>query len=230
METREITLPASGKVARIREGDGHADRILFENRAGLHEALPSYLAYLVTELDGNPVERDDILGLLVPDRRFLQIECSRLNYGDELKLRDACMSCGEVHDWEVNLAELDVIALPDGVAPGDPTREVTLKRSGHRVTFGFLTARDAMHNDGAEKFDPIRIAHQAIRSMDGAERPSYEKVKALPLADHAQLREAMANFSVGYDTSVTFTCPNAGKKVTKDIAQDSGFLLRGFPV
>ena len=53
--TVEVTAPISGKLIKIKEGDGYAERTLLKKGKRLHQVIPDYLASLIVEMDGKPL-------------------------------------------------------------------------------------------------------------------------------------------------------------------------------
>lgn len=225
--TKTITLPVSGLEAVIREADGNAERLLFARQQEMHKALPDYWAKLTVRLGTQEkVAASDVLNLLTPDQEFLAIEIYRLTIGDTLSLTGNCGSCGKSAGYEVDLSKLDRLPLPDGAVGPDPTFEVVLPRTGHRVVFGYLTGKQEQEELEIEGFDPGRMEFKAIRSIDGSTDVKFRLVQAWPLADHKALRAAMRDNRCGYDTRVRFT-HSCGKAQVMNILLDPSFLLPG---
>ncbi|MEW6352379.1 MAG: hypothetical protein AB1646_25280 [Thermodesulfobacteriota bacterium] len=227
--TKTVTLPVSGLEAEIREGDGYAERILYGNNKPMREVLPEFWAHLTARLgETQPVSRDDILGLTIPDQHVLAIEIYRLNYGDTLELAGTCDRCGEPAGYEVDLGKLPLMPLPADAVPPDPTFEVVLPRTGRRVKFGYVTGKDELENSSSGEFDTVRLNHRAIRTIDGA-TVSYEEVRRLPLADQKALRKGISSKVCGYDTTVRFV-HQCGRRLVVDILTDPSFFMPGLVV
>lgn len=228
--TKAIALPVSGMEAVIREADGNAERLLFARQNEIHKALPDYWAKLTVRLGANEaVSAADVLSLRTPDQEFLAIEIYRLSMGDTLQLTGNCANCGRPAGYEVDVSKLDIIPLPDGAIAPDPTFEVTLPRSGHRVVFGYLTGKQEQEELEIEGFDPGRMEFKAIRSVDGSSDVKLRDVQKWPLADHRSLREAMRANRCGYDARVRFM-HSCGKAQVMNILLDPSFLLPGLAV
>ena len=121
LETRDITLPVSGLLVTIREGDGFSDRVLLKKIRRLHEAVHDYVASLTVSIgDNTKVTARDIKNLLVPDQEYLVVECFKLNYGDQFEFNFHCPSCEHEEAQAVDLNELEMRPLPEGTSGPDP--------------------------------------------------------------------------------------------------------------
>lgn len=225
---KDITLPVSGYQARIQEGDGHAERILYSSTDGvaLIEALPDYWAYLTVELNGNKPDRGNILALTVPDQHYLAIEIWKLSYGDDLELSGNCPNCGAGLDAVVDLSKLELIPLPKDAEQPNPTWEIKLPRTGKKAVIGYVTGEQEMEDVHNEDFDPNRLSFKIVKTLSGKEA-SYEEIANLPLQDHKVIRKAAKSKSCGYDTDINYRCNKCKKTSTINLLADPGFLFVG---
>jgi hypothetical protein len=226
--TKEITLPVSGLQAVVKESDANAEDLLWaKGLENLHKALPDYWAALTLRIgDNERVGREDILSLLLPDQQFVAIEIFRVSTPDDILMLSGSLSGDGALSYAVNMGELDVIPLPDGAVGPDPTFIFKLPRTGHVVTYGYLTGRDELAELEIEGFNPTRMVFKAIRAIDGVPEVKLRDVKAWPLADHKALRADMKAKQCGYDTRVRFK-DAGGKARVIDLLLDPSFLAPG---
>lgn len=223
---KDITLPVSGYSAKIQEGDGYAERILYSKQDAIVEALPAYWAYLTLELNGNKPDKSDILALTIPDQNYLAIEIWKLSYGDELELSGNCPNCGVTLDAVVDLSELELIPLPDKAEQPNPTWEIKLPRSGKKAVIGYVTGEQDLEDAQSEVFDPNRLDFKAVKSLSGKD-VSYEDIASLPLMDHKTIRKAIKANRCGYDTDITYKCKSCKKSATINLLADPAFFFAG---
>ena len=224
--TKEFTLPVSGALCIVREADANAEYLLTGDKR-VAEAFPDYWAYLTRQIgDIHRPTTSQFLDLLEPDRISIAIEIFRVTMGDELKLSGECAGCGEPVNYVVDLGELDFIPLPEGVSGPDPTFEIELPRSRHRVIWGFRTGHQEIEELRMKGFNPSRSVFRAIRSIDGNMDFKLHDVMAWPLMDHRALRNDIASKMVGYDTRVRFT-HGCGRGQVVNILSDPSFLMPG---
>lgn len=222
--TETVTLPVSAHQAVIREADGHAERLLYSRGNAVDKALPGYVARLTVELNGKRPSEEDILNLAVPDFHFLLIRIQQLSYAEPVVLQQECPNCRASASYAVPLDKLDMLPLPEGGEPADPTWEVELPRSKRRVTWGYPTARDEL-NRTDEGIDPTSIELRHIRQIDGAEA-TEAAVMALSRGDVKWLRREITAQRCGYDNWIRFT-HECGYQMELNLLIDPGFLWAG---
>ena len=227
-ETRTVTLPISGKVAVIQEGDGYDDlRILKKNKLP-YQTVPDYIAAAVQSLDGDEnVRRDQILALFVPDQEFLSIEIFRLKYGDTFTFEMTC-KCGEKCTQSFDLSKLTYTPPPDCAISSDPTLSEMLPRSQKMAVVGMFTGKkeqivlDLMF---AGTPDINQSDYLALRSLGGQTDFTYADVAALKPKDHQVIRKLRSKLICGYDTTLIATCPECGEKTSFNLLMHPNFLL-----
>jgi hypothetical protein len=225
-------LPISGYSAVVREIDGNAERLLWlKGTEDLGAALPDYWAYLTVKL--GEVERpgrNDILALRAPDQEALPIGIYRCTVGDELVLTTPCARCGESANYTVDLSQLEMAPAQEGVTgPPDPTYEVVLPRTGHRVIWGFLTGHEERELMEVEGFDSTRRVWKSIRSINGKTGVKPAEVNNLPIMDIKTIRADMKARRCGYDPVVKFK-HSCGYRMEVNLLMDPSFIAPGVPV
>ena len=226
--TRVITLPVSQYQATIKEGDGYAEKLLFENQDKIHLAFPGFWSHLTEKLgEKTKPSAEDILNLTLPDQHVLAIEIFKLSYGNILKLTNKCGKCGKPADYDVDLNKLEMLPVPDGSIPPDPVSKLKLPRSKLNITIGYIRGFQELEEQSADSFDPNRFDMKNVRSIEGKDKVSYEEIIALPLLDHKVIRETVKARECGYVTEVTFK-HGCGNQITQNILTDPSFLMPGF--
>jgi len=226
--TRDFILPASQQICEVREADGNAEQILWDNINRIDRALPRYWAGLINHIGDiecpTPKQFQD---LVEPDRIAISIEIFRATVpNDVLVLSGECPGCGEPDGYEVDLGALDNLPLPLGAEPPDPTFSITLPRSGQKVLWGYRTGHDEVEELRAKGFDPTRQTWKAIRTIDGSDKFHLRDILAWPIEDHRALRQHIAENMCGYDTRVRFT-HDCGRARTVNLLSDPSFLMPG---
>jgi hypothetical protein len=227
-ETREITLPISGKVIVIKEGNGYAFRALIKRNKRIFESIYDYLASMVVSIDGRPAGKTDILKLLLPDQEYLSIEIYKLCYGDIFDFEFACPSCGKVSQQEFPLDKLEFVPLADGLTGPDPIITVSLPRRKVQVIVGMLTGEKELtllQQAATTGADLNQGDFMALRAFDGSIDFSFEDVIKLKLADHKEIRKARNKLICGYDTTAIITCPKCEEQSAINILLHRDFLF-----
>jgi hypothetical protein len=223
-QEKTITLPL-GTEALIREASLGAERLLFSKKAQIHRALPSYWAHCTLRLgDIEKPTRSDILNLRTPDQVFLAIEIFRLSFGDTIVLRGDLPGSGKPAAYEVNLAELDVIPLPEGASGPDPVFNAVLPKTRHVIEFGYLNGHQMLDEVERDDISPARLELARIRSIDGSPAVRMRDIEQWPMADHKALREAFESTKCGYDTRIRFR-DDDGREAVMNLLTDPSFLF-----
>jgi hypothetical protein len=224
--TNTITLPL-GLEAVVREADGNAERILFSKKSKIHQALPGYWAACTLRLgEIEKPSREDILNLKEPDQTFLAIEIYRATFGDKLILQGDDPDTGRPAGFEVNLAKLDVMPIPDGQTGPDPVFAFVLPKTGQRVEYGYLSGHQMLEELEREDICPARMDFARIRSIDGSSKVTMKQVESWPLSDMRALREDFHRTRCGYDPRIRFKNEN-GREVVMNLLTDPQFLFPG---
>ena len=228
--TVEVTTPLSGKLIKIKEGDGYTERLLLKKGKRLHQVIPDYLASLLVEMDGNPCKTSDVMQFLVPDYEFLLIEAYKNSFGDDLNFFNVCSTCGQMNSHTVNLTELPMLPLPENCTGGsDPVIDLVLPRAKLRARVGFLTVQNDMilneQISAAGSIDLNQSDYLSLRMLEGCDPVSYEDVVKLPLMDHKALRKARRELVAGYDPLISLVCESCGNYDVTNILGLRDFLF-----
>jgi hypothetical protein len=227
--TKTIVLPVNGQEATVRQADFNSERLLFSNKERLSEALPKYWAKHTLKLgalDEAAITEDVVLDLLVPDQEALAMAIyEATNRTSKLMLTGECGGCGEPANYRIDLADLDVMPLPEDIRGPDPLFSVTLPVTGHRVEFGYLTGRQEQIEALKKNQDLFGVTVSAIRTVDGA-TPKPGEIGKWPLPDVRALRNAIKASRCGRDPRVRFT-HGCGKAQVMNLLLDPSFLYPG---
>jgi hypothetical protein len=225
--TLTVTPPVLQQEVVIRETNAYNEQLIFDDKSEQLDALVSYWASVVQSIGEikKPVKKN-FYDLTEPDRIFLGIEIFKLSISETLSLSGPCAACGDPANFVVDLNTLDLIPLPEGATPGDPTFSVTLPRTKNVVVFGYRTGHQEMAELKNEEFNPSRTAWKAIRSVNGDTDIKLSDIMRWPLADHVVLRKAIVDRQCGYDTRVRFR-HKCGKSTVMNIISDPSFLAPG---
>ena len=228
-DTREITLPISGKRIVIKEGDGYSTRALLKKNKRIFESIYDYLASMCVSIDDKPgVRTQDILKLLAPDQEYLSIEIYKLCYGDIFDFDFTCPACGETKPQEVPLDKLEFIPLKEGLTGPDPVITIDLPRSKKKAIVGILTGEkelELLEQAATTGVDLNQGDFKALRALGGEINFSYEDVVRLKLIDHKAIRKARQQLICGFDPTVNVVCPECEEKFQINVLMHRDFLL-----
>lgn len=228
-DTKDITLPISGRVVVIREGDGYSTRALLKKNKRIFESIYDYLASMCVSIDGKEeVTSEDILHILAPDQEYLSIEIYKHCYGDIFEFDFTCPSCVKTHPHKVPLNKLDYIPLGEGLTGPDPVISITLPRSQKTAIVGMLTGEkelELLQQAATTGVDLNQGDLKALRALGGETDFSYEDVVVLKLADHKAIRVARKRLICGYDPTINVICPECEEKFALNILMHRDFLL-----
>lgn len=164
------------------------------------------------------VDPDD---MLVGDRNAALIGIRVTGYGSEYRILVTCPECYETSKVEVQLSDLPVKRLPEGVlpiAPGVNDFVYTLPVSGKIIHFKLFTGRDESEfnreADAAKKAglpeQPVtaRLMKQII-SIDGETDKGKlaQIIRNLPARDSREFRAYADRIAPGIEMKTSFTCP-----------------------
>lgn len=228
-ETRDITLPISGKKIVIREGDGYSTRALLKKNKRIYDSVFDYLSSMVVSIDGRTgITRVDVLKLLTPDQEFLSFEVYKLNYGDVFEFDFGCPSCGADSEQTIPLDKLPFATLPEDLKGPDPIINLTLPRSKKTAIVGMLTGEkelELLTLASANGLDINQSSFRSLRALDNMTEFTYEDVINLPLADHKSIRRARKRLICGYDANILVRCPECEEESVVNILMHRDFLL-----
>ena len=161
----------------------------------------------------------DINSITSADKFFLLIKLRVISYGADYYYRYQCPYCGKVHEYMVNLDELETIYLPEDFK--EPYDTFTLPMSKHEVTLKIPRIRDLNDNKMKvkrynKKFPEaqgdISLVYgmmSNIATINGKEMGGMEYlrfIEELPAKDSSFIRNRIQRLEVGIDTRLFETC------------------------
>jgi hypothetical protein len=164
------------------------------------------------------VDPDD---MLVGDRNAALIGIRVTGYGAEYRILVTCPECFENSKVEIDLSELPVKRIPEGVnpiAPGKNEFVYTLPVSGKVVHFKLFTGRDESEfNREAEAAKKAGLPEQPVTarlmkqiiSIDGETDKGKlaQVIRNLPARDSREFRAYADKINPGIEMKSSFTCP-----------------------
>jgi hypothetical protein len=231
VQKEELTLPISGQQAVVRTVDGVVYRSMASNKR-VHEVSYDYLATVTDSIGGTEhVTSGMIKNLLVPDQEAIAVRQYILNYGD-FDFRFTCPECREPDDHCVDLRTLDIIPIsPESSGPPDPIITVILPATNKIAEVGMLTGHkeallQKLQADSGTR-DINQVDFQAVRSLDGDTKFTYEDILKLPVKDHKAIRMARRKLIAGYDTNITVPCRFCNERTRMNILMHRDFWVPG---
>lgn len=223
----EVVPPVLQLPIVLKETNAFGELNIYSEFASPVEALVEYwMSAIVSIGDNKSPTKDDFYKLTEPDRIFVGIENFKLSVSDELTLTGPCAGCGEPANFKIDLKKLDLLPIPDGATPPDPTFTLTLPRTKHVVVVGYRTGYQELEEMKVKDFNPSRTTWRAIRSVDGDPKVKLSQIMEWPLADHIELRKFILEKQCGYDTRVKFI-HSCGRRLTMNLITDPSFLTPG---
>ena len=182
----------------------------------------------------------DINKLIASDELFLVLQLRMITFGPEYKVEARCPFCGNKNTYTIMLNDLDINYLDDGFK--EPI-EVTLPRSGHRLSLRILRNEDSEFIDRyskkfAKQFNlkvqevefTARLARYIV-AIDGNNvqfSTARDFVDNLVSRDSAEIRSAMNRILVGVDTNVSVNCLSCGEEFSFSMPLTSEFFRPTF--
>jgi hypothetical protein len=175
-----------------------------------------------------------IQSLFTADRDFLFFCIRALSMDDTFTTKIACPKCGEVEEHSYNVADLDVLDLPE---EDSPTLEVELPRGFEdeegnmhtKVTWAYPTGKqqEALAGMTAAKMGTAMLS-MCIQSVEGlAVRPDSEMVRRLRTRDRMALMAAVHDNTPGVDLRQDYDCAECDHAWEGAIDIQSFFNLAG---
>jgi hypothetical protein len=244
METQELKHILPGGLIKegklydrvcLREMTGVEEDIMIDRKLSVGRRMNLVMANCMTSLeseDGDEVDGvidskgmlDAVQDLTVGDRVVLMLLIREASLGPMFPMRVNCPECGEAGNYQVNLHDLVIKALPDKMV-----REYTeTLPSGQKAKLKIMTGRE----EGlltAKRNDPDFLSHAIglrLVELEGKPVGSVHQIKALSLKDRNALRTAFEEHEGGVDTDIDITCDKCGREstVVLDIAQKDFFF------
>lgn len=237
----EVTCP-SGLAGVVRGLLGRDIKLLSTNRSEMRsgESFDKLLAACWLRTTSNGPLYDftgvpDWSHVLVGDRMYALIQIRMATYPDEpYSFRVHCQECRERIDWELDLRDLPVKALPPASA--------ALYRAGNKFPmqlpggatahFKLLLGRDERRlrrYANADGVDMVGMLRERIVDINGETSPS--KIEAvlndMPIGVYRTLRDAFEEVDCGVETGIDVVCKACGATSAVSLPFDQGFLLGG---
>lgn len=184
----------------------------------------------------------NVNSLISSDKHFILIKLRVLSYGPDYYVKYKCRGCGKVHEYKVNLDELEVTHLEDNFS--DPYDDFELPMSKQEVALRLPRMVDLNSaEDKARKFHkkfPNAKGDMAyiyrlmanIHSIDGNEELTNSElqkfVEELHTRDSAYIKNRMSKIEVGLDTRIFEECPSCNEDVEFDLPINSEFFNSRF--
>jgi hypothetical protein len=233
-----ITCP-SGLTGKIRGLRVREERILADRQlAKSGEQTDSLLkACWLETVDPGPYQlRDGELpwsAVLAGDRFYALLQIRIATYGPAYAFSIPCQSCRAKVDWEIDLGELPVKALPDesrsAFARGNRF-ETALPGSNPKVWFRLLTGADEHKLPQLRRAAPDRmmsglLAHRVleIEGVDSREKRRF--LEDLSLAHATELFRRFDEVDCGIETQIEIACPECGAEQEVDLPLGREFFL-----
>lgn len=202
----------------VREMTGEEEEILAAKNMPATKKINKILGRCVESIGpikGKNVD-DAVMDLPQGDRIYLLIAIRRASLGDDMPFKTVCPSCENEQMLTVDLSELESKPMDD---PTVRVRDVTLPKSGKKVTMSVLTGRgeEAISRASNRGKDMVTTAiYCRVESID--DQPvKMNDLKKLPLQDRNFLREQWEESEGGIDTGVDITCSGCDLEYTTDI-------------
>lgn len=176
---------------------------------------------LISEISGDNFEKKfitllknvtqgvDVEKLTLGDRLFIAIWEAMNSYSSNARVKHECEHCWQTSDFEVDLAKLEVIELPDDFKQ---PYELVLPESGDTVKLKLLTVGDSLKIDSASKNQNVWLFRYAL-TLDNPEMNSFQKteyLENLPTKDLATIRAFHDKFFHGPKMETKYECPKCG--------------------
>ncbi len=171
-----------------------------DTASGMPERLTETLSVSLTSLDGEPLQRDEVLGLSVGDRQFLACRLAGLIDNSPRWMSVTCQSCGELFDTSYRVSQLPV-KKPVGSFPCD-----SIELSGNCWHIRAPTGRDQQCIAGIE--DP-QEAEASLLSML-AKSSGNQNLEDLDDESIDALETAIENLSPEIANGISASCPECG--------------------
>jgi len=219
----------------LREMTGVEEDVMTDRKISVGRRMNLVMSHCITSLESADGEKIDgildqngmleaVQDMTVGDRVVLMLLIRKASLGPIFPMRVNCPECGEPGNYEVNLDDLEIKALPNKMV-----REYTVELpSGSKAKLKIMTGREeglltAKRND--QDFLSHAIGLRLVE-IDGAPVKNVQQVKALSLKDRNKLRSAFEEHEGGVNTDVDITCDKCGRDSTVilDIAQKDFFF------
>lgn len=226
----EFTLYIADEPVILQSQDGYLEKVITSKGKKGNDLAYEYFSKAVVSIgDNETVSVKDIKNLKSCDNEQIAVEAYILNYTNEFDFEHLCPACNESSDQMFDLNSLPFRKLDSSILKtSNPTIDVMLPRARVSCVVGMLDGfKEALISAQASNgaWDTNFSDFQAVQSLDGSERFSYEDIVGLDLADHKAIRKARKKLICGYDTRIRVTCPYCFHKTSFGLLQHKDFLL-----
>jgi hypothetical protein len=239
-----IPLPSKGSVYPRSHGFHNCETVEFRGMTVREEDILTSQALIkkgtvINELiKACLIKKDvDVTSLLSGDRNAIMIAIRASGYGQMYNPAYTCPKCENVTNVDIDLAELEIKRLElQPTIPGENMFDFTLPRSGHTVTFRFLTGADeeeiisqmtARKKRGIQSSNLIstRLKTSIVAINGNRDKTAIARFSESMLAlDSSTLRQYIDDHEPGINMSFEFTCENCEHYEEVAIPMDASFF------
>lgn len=178
--------------------------------------------------------------LVAADRHYLLMKLRIHTYGDAYHIEGECPHCGAEREMKISLDDIPIYELPeDFEEPFEMTLPLSKKKVGIRVlrTSDVKKIRSKAKKMAKEMNVQVReveylqrLARQIV-TIDGEDVKPGEAdkfVKEMLARDSAYIKFKLDEIKLGYDDSITVTCPECGEEYDAPIRMTGEFFRPRF--
>ena len=167
------------------------------------------------------------------DSLYIMYVLRQISYGDDYHFNIKCDDCGEEHEVEINISDIDWKELD-----ADVKEEYEIKLPVSKFTVTMLPIRRGMeeqqeiikkkNKDSPFLTDQTAILYSnttSIKDASGEELPPGEWLEfyaALPTRDKNEINKTFKPFA--QNPKITITCPNCGNVMTMSVPMEADFF------
>lgn len=239
-----IPLPSKGSVYPAGHGFHKCESVEFRGMTVREEDILTSQALIkkgtvINELiKACLIKKDvDVTSLLSGDRNAIMIAIRASGYGRNYNPSYTCPSCEHTSNVDIDLAELEIKPLNiEPTIPGENMFDYKLPRSGHVVTFRFLTGSDeeeimaqmnARKKKGIQSSNLIstRLKSSIVAINGNRDRTAIARFSESMLAlDSSSLRQHIDDYEPGINMTFDFICENCEHEEEVAIPMDASFF------